>query len=484
MAFSGVAANMGGVILAFIFVATLGTQGVATKILATIGVHLPNAWITSFWGLVTVYTFFQIPLMFLVMLPAIDGLKPAWREAVSNLGGTTATYWRRVGIPVLTPAALGGLLLLFANAFAAYATAYALTTQAGALVPVQIRFYLQGNTITGKANVGYALAAWMVLDHAGHDRPLPAPAPSFGAVVAVTAEVEEPLQLVPDPADVEAPVATAPADSSGSRLGRFASWVFLIAVCVYFMFPLLMLMRAGFQKGVPTILLGASTLFKGWTLEPLGAAIRAPGFGTTLWLSARLAVGAIFVTLALMLPTAMWVHLRIPKARGIVETLTVLPYVVPPIALVVGVIGAFQGTVPWFYRSTYLLVPFYAILAMPFTYRSLDAGIRAIDLRTLVDASRSLGAGWGTTMFRVLIPNMRASLLTSSFLTATIVLGEFTMASLTGKQTLPTFQRPAVRRELPEGLPRSGFVTLIVTVGLLAGVTFVTRRRGAASGLV
>ncbi len=125
--------------------------------------HLPNQWITSFWGLVIVYAFFQIPLMFLVMLPAIDGLRPAWREAVSNLGGTAVTYWRRVGIPILTPAALGGLLLLFANSFAAYATAYALTTQSGALVPVQIRFYLQGNTIAGKANVGYALAAWMVI---------------------------------------------------------------------------------------------------------------------------------------------------------------------------------------------------------------------------------------------------------------------------------------------------------------------------------
>lgn len=299
----------------------------------------------------------------------------------------------------------------------------------------------------------------------------------------MTAEVQEPLQLAPTPADVEAPVATARADSSGSRLGRFASWVFLIAVCVYFMFPLLMLARAGFQKGVPTILLGASTLFKNWTLEPLGAAIRSPGFGTTLWLSARLALGAIVVTLSLMLPTAMWVHLRIPKARGIVETLTVLPYVVPPIALVVGVIGAFQGTVPWFYRSPYLLVPFYAILAMPFTYRSLDAGIRAIDLRTLVDASRSLGAGWGTTMFRVLVPNMRASLLTSSFLTATIVLGEFTMASLTGKQTLPTFSAQLYAENFQKGASL-GFVTLIVTVALLAGVTFVTRRRGAASGLV
>jgi len=299
----------------------------------------------------------------------------------------------------------------------------------------------------------------------------------------MTVELDTPVPIESRSADVEAPVATERAGSAGGLVARVASWIFLIAVCVYFMFPLLMLARAGFQKGVPTILLGASTLFKGWTLEPLGAAIRSPGFGTTLWLSTRLALGAIVVTLSLMLPTAMWVHLRIPKARGIVETLTVLPYVVPPIALVVGVIGAFQGTVPWFYRSPYLLVPFYAILAMPFTYRSLDAGIRAIDLRTLVDASRSLGAGWFTTMFRVLMPNMRASLLTSAFLTATIVLGEFTMASLTGKQTLPTFSAQLYAENFQKGASL-GFVTLILTVALLAGVTFVTRRRGAAAALV
>jgi putative spermidine/putrescine transport system permease protein len=162
-AFAGVAANMGGIILAFMFITSLGVQGLATKILKAAGITLAADFITSFWGLVIVYLFFQIPLMFLVMLPAADGLKPAWREAVSNLGGTSMTYWRRVGIPVLTPAALGGLLLLFANAFAAYATAVALTTQSAQLVSVQIRFYLQGNLITGQENVGYALAAWMIL---------------------------------------------------------------------------------------------------------------------------------------------------------------------------------------------------------------------------------------------------------------------------------------------------------------------------------
>ena len=127
-AFAGVAANMGGIILAFAFIAALGTQGLLTKLITAAGIDVPPQFIASFWGLAIVYLYFQIPLMLLVMLPAVDGLKPEWREAAANLGGTAVTYWRRVGIPVLAPAALGGMLLLFANAFAAYATAFALTT--------------------------------------------------------------------------------------------------------------------------------------------------------------------------------------------------------------------------------------------------------------------------------------------------------------------------------------------------------------------
>jgi putative spermidine/putrescine transport system permease protein len=259
------------------------------------------------------------------------------------------------------------------------------------------------------------------------------------------------------------------------RLGTVLSWVFLAAVFVYFTFPLLSMARFAFQR-VPTILLGWSTLFDKWTLSALTAAFEDPQFGEALWMSVRLAIGAIILTLALMLPTAMWVHLRIPKARGLVETLTVLPYVVPPIALVVGVIGAYQGTVPWFFNSRYSLIPFYTVLALPFTYRSLDAGLRAIDLRTLVDASRSCGAGWWTTMFRVLVPNLRVSLLTSAFLTATVVMGEFTMAALMGKLTLQTFTQQFSQRA-PQGGFALGLLTLVVTTALLALVTFLTRGR-------
>jgi putative spermidine/putrescine transport system permease protein len=165
IAFSGVAANLGGLPLAFAFIATLGAQGLATKILKTGGIDLISHGITvySFWGLVVVYLYFQIPLMVLVTIPAIDGLKPAWREAAQNLGSTSWGYWRRVGIPVLLPSILGGMLLLFANAFSAYATAYVLSTGTSNLVSVQIRFFLQGNTITGKGQLGYALASWMII---------------------------------------------------------------------------------------------------------------------------------------------------------------------------------------------------------------------------------------------------------------------------------------------------------------------------------
>jgi putative spermidine/putrescine transport system permease protein len=164
-AFSGVAANFGGIPLAFAFIAALGTQGLMTKILKSSGLDLQAHGFTvrSFWGLVIVYLYFQIPLMVLVTFPAIDGLKPAWREAAANLGAPSWTYWRRVGIPVLAPAILGGFLLLFANAFSAYATAYALTGGSSNLVTLQIRFFLQGNTITGKGQLGFALAAWMII---------------------------------------------------------------------------------------------------------------------------------------------------------------------------------------------------------------------------------------------------------------------------------------------------------------------------------
>jgi putative spermidine/putrescine transport system permease protein len=163
--FTGVAANLGGIPLAFAFIAALGTQGLITKMIDYFGISLSDAGfrISNFAGITIVYLYFQIPLMFLIMVPAFDGLRTSWSEAAASLGAAPLQYWRYVGLPLLTPALLGGFLLLFSNAFSAYATAYALSSGGARLVPVQIRFFLQGNTITGKDNLGYALAAWMII---------------------------------------------------------------------------------------------------------------------------------------------------------------------------------------------------------------------------------------------------------------------------------------------------------------------------------
>lgn len=163
-AFSGVAANMGGLPLAFMFITLLGRQGVLTKILDYYGwdLYTGDFELGSVPGLIVVYSYFNIPLMVLITLPAIDGLRPAWREACANLGGTSWTFWRRVGVPVLTPSVLGGFLLLFANSFSAYATAAVLTDNSK-IVSRRIGFFLGGDVKIGEDAVGYALAAWMIL---------------------------------------------------------------------------------------------------------------------------------------------------------------------------------------------------------------------------------------------------------------------------------------------------------------------------------
>ncbi|MGW7419504.1 ABC transporter permease [Streptomyces sp. NPDC054813] len=157
---SGVLANFGGVPLAFAFVATLGNAGVLT-------VHLglaDHGWnLYSFWGLVLVYLYFLIPLMVLTITPALDGLRAQWREAALNNGATGVQYWRFVALPVLAPSLLGGLVLLFGSAFAAYATAAAMVGSAVPLVTLQIADAISGNVLVGQENVALALSLDMVL---------------------------------------------------------------------------------------------------------------------------------------------------------------------------------------------------------------------------------------------------------------------------------------------------------------------------------
>jgi putative spermidine/putrescine transport system permease protein len=163
VAASGMLAQSGGVTLAFAFIATIGAQGVLTVLLGGVGVDVDPALLFGLSGLTLVYAYFQIPLMVLVFLPALDGIKPQWREATESLGGTSWEYWRHVAVPILTPPFLGALLLLFANAFSAYATAAALISQGSVIAPLQIRVALTSETLAGQENVGKAIALGMIV---------------------------------------------------------------------------------------------------------------------------------------------------------------------------------------------------------------------------------------------------------------------------------------------------------------------------------
>jgi putative spermidine/putrescine transport system permease protein len=162
---AGVFANFGGVPLAFLFIATLGSSGLVSQWLTSLGFNPYDHGFTlySLTGVVVVYLYFQIPLMVLVILPALEGLRPSWREAAENLGARTWDYWRHVGGPVLFPSFLGCVLLLFGSALSAYATTEALTNGTIPLTAIQIGSFLNGNVIAGQENIGKALGLGMVV---------------------------------------------------------------------------------------------------------------------------------------------------------------------------------------------------------------------------------------------------------------------------------------------------------------------------------
>jgi putative spermidine/putrescine transport system permease protein len=219
-----------------------------------------------------------------------------------------------------------------------------------------------------------------------------------------------------------AAIADTQAASGTGRQGPARSlpvwrWVILLVAAVYFLIPLWAALR-----------------FAG--IKALGSVVTQAGFADALWLSVRLAIVTTVITIVLMLPTAVYVHLRLPKVRRLLEGITILPIVIPPVVLSVGVLQV----APSFLKSTpYLLALMYVILAMPFAYRAIDAGLRALDLKTVVEASNSLGAGWITTLWRVVLPNLKTALLSATVLTVALVLGEFTMASLFLYQTFPVW---------------------------------------------
>ncbi len=206
-------------------------------------------------------------------------------------------------------------------------------------------------------------------------------------------------------------------------------------------------------------------------------AVRAP-----LVTSLEIAAISAAIVIVLMLPTVVWVRLKKPQATTFMEIVTLLPIVVPPVVLAAGLEQFELVAPPWVVTDVFNhplsgLTPFYVVLAMPFTYRAMDTGVRAIDLHTLVDASRNLGASWPSTLARVVLPNVQTAVLGAMFLTVALCLGEVVIAYLLLYNTFPV-EMVNLRTQSQTGVSVAlSMITLVFTFLLLFLLSFLAQRR-------
>jgi non-heme chloroperoxidase len=215
-------------------------------------------------------------------------------------------------------------------------------------------------------------------------------------------------------------------------------------------------------------------------LKWYGQIFADPAFRSSFLFSLRLSVETVVIGLVLMVPTVYWVHLRLPRLRPVMDVVSILPFVVPPVALVVGLSGAFNA-MPWLLASSQILALAYVIQALPFTYRSLDAGMRAIDVRTLTEAAQSCGAPPWKTLLLVILPNIRTAMLGGAFLTLAIVMGEYTISSLLLFQTFAVYMQ-YVGETQAQPAAALAIISFMLTWGAMMGLFLLSRRGRVGSG--
>lgn len=263
--------------------------------------------------------------------------------------------------------------------------------------------------------------------------------------------------------------AVAGTKSPGLAITRY---LIIIVLMLFYFIPLIATAMFGFSlPGVP------------FTMESLTTAVGTNQGMSSVVLTLVLSVLTVLCSLVLLVPTLLFLYLRSPKLLSIAEGISIIPFIIPPVALVSGANTFFRQVWPSFLVSSFSLIPFYVVLSLPLVYRSLDAGFRAIDVRTLWSASQSLGASALTTVFRVILPNLRTALLSASLLCLALCLGEYAVASLLLHRTFPVFT-VTIGSSQPRGAAALSFITIIVTWGLLvlvsAASSFNSKKRSSS----
>jgi putative spermidine/putrescine transport system permease protein len=255
------------------------------------------------------------------------------------------------------------------------------------------------------------------------------------------------------------------------RRTRFAvfRYTVLVLLGLFFLAPIAALVEFS-TRGVG---LSAARTLQSWR-----AIASYPDLVAAIRISLELAAITTVAALVLMVPTIAWVRLRLPRLARLIEFLCLIPLTIPAIALVVGLVPVYAWVNYFFGGSSLTLAFAYVVLVLPYVYRALDTGLAAIDLRTLSEAARSLGAGWGTVLWRVVLPNITTALLNAALLSVSLVLGEFTLANLLNYPNLQTTLNQLGQADAGVAVAVAAASLLLVFVLLLA-LSFVGRRRRA-----
>jgi putative spermidine/putrescine transport system permease protein len=242
------------------------------------------------------------------------------------------------------------------------------------------------------------------------------------------------------------------------KQSRIWSWIIFFIGIFYFFLPLFSVFEFSMRM-----------VKDKYTFQAYIVAFSDKAFYENFGFSLVWACVTIVASLALIVPTAYWVHLRLRRIKPLIEFITLMPFVVPAVVLAFGLIRLYGKPPLVLTSSPLLLIVGYITLSMPYMYRAVDTGLRAIDVSTLTEAAQSLGAGWGTILFRVIFPNLRVAILSGVFLTFAIVMGEFTFASLLVWPAFGPYMEEigAMRAYTPQALSVVSFALTWISIGLL-----------------
>lgn len=266
------------------------------------------------------------------------------------------------------------------------------------------------------------------------------------------------ISTTPAPIAVKAQAAT----KAPVRKNRFWSWVIFVVGALYFLVPLVATFYWSLRAKKDVL-----------SFEAYGRLFADSNFLPSFSESIVNAVAAIFISLLIIVPTAYWVTLRLPRLRPIIEFITLLPFVIPAVVLVFGLIRLYSRP-PLLWTATYdssrvLLVCVYAALSFPYMFRAVDNGLRAMDVRALTEAAQSLGASWPTILLQVIFPNLRVALLSGALLTFAIVIGELTIALFMAQHTLGPYMAELTRSKVyePSAMAIVAFAITWAALGLI-----------------